>query len=65
MAEIENVQEFGCPYCMAMNSVAIEPAQGKRQRFVTDCENCCRPILVRVTVEADGYVDLTVQQEGE
>ncbi|HTL71233.1 MAG TPA: CPXCG motif-containing cysteine-rich protein [Candidatus Eisenbacteria bacterium] len=56
---------FDCPYCSAPNSVRLEASAGRRQSFITDCETCCRPIQVEVTVESDGYLGFVVKREDE
>ena len=50
---------------MTAQSVRIDHTAGSRQSFVTDCENCCRPIEIEIDVESDGYVNLTAKREGE
>ena len=34
---------FQCPYCWETISMFLEPVNGE-QRYVEDCEVCCRPI---------------------
>ncbi len=48
---MEDTGTFLCPYCGQRNDVAIDPGGGADQRWVTDCEVCCRPIVVRVHME--------------
>ena len=43
----------------------IDNTAGSRQAFVVDCENCCRPIEIEMSVESDGYVNLVAKREGE
>ena len=51
----EQEQEFACPYCAAPISMLLDPSVEGTQRYVEDCEVCCNPIGVTVTVE-DGEV---------
>ena len=62
---LENDQEFNCPYCGAVNSIRIDETGGSNQRFVTDCEICCRPIEIEIDIDADGYVNFISKREGE
>ena len=62
---LENDQEINCPYCMAGFSVRVDVTGGRRQAFVVDCENCCRPIEIEADVDADGEVNLIAKREGE
>ena len=65
MSDLENDIDTNCPYCGTVFSVRVDSTGGPRQRFVVDCENCCRPIDVDVSVEDDGYVNLITKREGE
>lgn len=56
---------YNCPYCMVSISVRIDHTGGKRQSFVVDCENCCRPIEIEMDVDEEGYVNLIAKREGE
>lgn len=35
--------EFICAYCFQPNSVFADPSGGAFQRYVEDCQVCCRP----------------------
>ncbi|HJT24301.1 MAG TPA: CPXCG motif-containing cysteine-rich protein, partial [bacterium] len=43
------IVEFDCPYCGYPNFSPLDPISGIHQ-WTTDCENCCRPISLRVRV---------------
>ena len=45
---------FTCPYCWQEISVVLELSVA-RQKYVEDCEVCCKPIELVYTVE-DGEV---------
>lgn len=62
---LESDEFFGCPYCGTENSLRVDATGGRRQFFVTDCENCCRPISIELEVESDGYVSVIAKREGE
>lgn len=51
-----------CPHCAASVSITLDPAGGKVQEYVEDCEVCCRPWKVQVWYDAKGVAD--VQLEG-
>ncbi|NIR43390.1 MAG: CPXCG motif-containing cysteine-rich protein [Gemmatimonadetes bacterium] len=38
----------GCPYCGATSVIVLDPGGGSVQRYVEDCEVCCRPWEVTV-----------------
>lgn len=50
--------EFGCPYCMASNSIEIDAANDVGQQQIVDCQICCQPI--EVWVEEDNMGDFTI-----
>ena len=62
---LEDDLNYSCPYCSAIISIRIDHTGGSHQAFVTDCENCCRPIEIEMDVESDGTVNLIAKREGE
>lgn len=52
-----------CPACGEPLELAIDPSAGS-QAYVEDCQVCCRPMLVRVAIGADGALEVTVEAEG-
>jgi Cysteine-rich CPXCG len=50
-----------CPYCGVINDIAIDAGGGPVQDYVQDCEVCCRPWRVRVTVDPDGGAEVTAE----
>lgn len=43
-----------CPYCGENVELAIDPGGGTVQRYVEDCEVCCRPMQITVRWDAHG-----------
>lgn len=60
---LEKDHEFSCPHCGEGLSVRLDPSGGRKQDFVQDCEICCRPIRVTVTLERDQVLDFHAEQE--
>ena len=50
-----------CPYCWEMRYFEIDPSV-ENQEYVEDCQICCNPILIRVSVEFD---DIEIQTAKE
>lgn len=48
---------FGCPYCGETISMILESGYGN-QKYIEDCEVCCRPIEVDYQV-VDGDIFLS------
>ena len=65
MARPEDDHDIHCPYCGSGFQVRVDNTAGRRQDFVIDCENCCRPIEREVDVDAEGYAHLIAKREGE
>lgn len=47
---------FFCPYCGEENITDIDISAGKAQEFIQDCEVCCRPVEIKLTIDRDGNV---------
>jgi hypothetical protein len=43
-----------CPYCGEHIELLVDPGGGAVQRYVEDCEVCCRPIQLTVRWDAEG-----------
>lgn len=43
---------FFCPYCGEQISILVDPGE-EEQRYIEDCEVCCRPIDVQITMVED------------
>jgi hypothetical protein len=57
-----NEHSVGCPYCGETISVLVDDSLPV-QRYIEDCEVCCRPIMLDVMVAPDG--DIAVNARGE
>ena len=47
-----NTQTVRCPYCGEWLEVFIDPSV-RRQEYIEDCQVCCRPITLTVTLDRD------------
>ncbi|MGB0836613.1 MAG: CPXCG motif-containing cysteine-rich protein [Flavobacteriaceae bacterium] len=45
---------FDCPFCGAGISALLDPSVA-RQRYIEDCEVCCRPMILELSFE-DGLL---------
>ena len=54
-----------CPYCGADVEIALDPGGGPEQRYVEDCEVCCRPWTLHVHWSEDGSAHVQVFTEEE
>lgn len=53
-----------CPYCGESIELLVDASAGS-QRYVEDCQVCCRPMVVTVLVDAAGEVEVGVAAEDE
>ena len=65
LARIDDVQDVECPYCGALNEITIDPSGGASQSYVEDCQVCCRPWEVQVTIDEEGKVGIELSTENE
>jgi hypothetical protein len=52
-------QEVQCPFCGQAFALAVDTSVAS-QRFITDCEVCCRPFEVVAECEAGEILSLDV-----
>ncbi|RUO29243.1 CPXCG motif-containing cysteine-rich protein [Aliidiomarina sedimenti] len=57
--------EFSCPYCMAPNSIEIDPVNDVQQQQIVDCQICCQPIEVVIVEAADGEFEVLARTDDE
>lgn len=50
-----------CPYCGEENMILIDESAGEEQQYVEDCQVCCKPWEVVVSLGATGDVDVEVR----
>ena len=55
---------ISCPYCGESIQVLIDPEEAG-QAYIEDCQVCCRPITIKVVIDAGGYLSILAQDENE
>lgn len=63
MNSLESV-EVNCPYCGQTIELAID-CSVEEQSYVEDCEVCCQPMTVSVSIDEEGKPDVYVEAEDE
>lgn len=53
-----------CPYCGERIELLIDCSVAQ-QDYIEDCQVCCRPICVEVTVDHQGQLSVHVAHENE
>lgn len=58
---MQSTHPISCPYCGQTIEIIVDPSIAF-QEYVEDCEVCCRPITLAITVDSDHVV---VEARGE
>jgi len=53
-----------CPYCGEPVTVLVD-ASVPEQRYIEDCEVCCRPMKIAVAVGPDGNAQVSASHEDQ
>lgn len=53
-----------CPYCWESIEVLID-CSVEEQRYVEDCFVCCRPIVLHVRLDAQGWPEVHAERESD
>lgn len=53
---------LGCPFCGESVSVLVDTSEPE-QRYVEDCQVCCRPMALEIQVDVDGSVVVTASTD--
>ncbi len=53
-----------CPYCGEAQSIEVDCSINE-QSYIDDCQVCCQPITVSITVDEDYEPMVTVRSENE
>ena len=57
-------KQITCPYCGEPITVLVDGSL-PLQNYVEDCEVCCRPIVLDVSVDVEGDVAVSAKIENE
>ena len=55
---------ISCPYCGEGITILVDDSLPE-QEYTEDCQVCCRPILLHVSVDTDGDAAVTANAENE
>ncbi len=56
--------DIGCPYCGESITILVDDSLPDQQ-YIEDCQVCCRPIIMNVTVDAEGDAAVVAMAENE
>ena len=57
-------EPLSCPYCGEPISIVVDRSLGE-QEYVEDCQVCCRPMVLSISVDADGDASVSARIENE
>lgn len=55
--------EIYCPYCGEINYIDADNVGAGTQIFIQDCEVCCRPIEIKISIDRDGNSNVEVRND--
>lgn len=53
-----------CPYCGEQLDIEVDASAGT-QEYIEDCQVCCRPISMSVTIDEEGYSSVSARHEND
>ena len=53
-----------CPYCGELISLLVDSSISE-QNYTEDCEVCCKPMVIRVSVSTEDDILLDVKSEND
>jgi len=53
-----------CPYCGEMIEILVDCSAGN-QKYIEDCEVCCRPITLNISIDEEQQPIVDVSREDE
>lgn len=53
-----------CPYCGEHTTVLVDCSVAE-QSYIEDCEVCCRPINLNVSIDSEGLLQVSASDENE
>ena len=59
---MQTTADYTCAYCGETSTTFVDLSAGSNQRYVEDCQVCCRPNILYITVDED---TLTVEIQTE
>ncbi|MCW8825511.1 MAG: CPXCG motif-containing cysteine-rich protein [Gammaproteobacteria bacterium] len=57
-------RDIECPYCGETITVLLD-CSVDNQQYIEDCQVCCRPITLNVSIDFDGEAAVVVSHENE
>ncbi len=53
-----------CPYCGEPLEILVNEEEAGQQ-YIEDCQVCCRPMTVSITIDGDGELTVSMHDEND
>ena len=53
---MQTTAEFYCAFCGEVNTTFVDLSAGNQQSYVEDCQVCCRPNILYLTLDEETLV---------
>jgi hypothetical protein len=63
MISATSFSSYTCPHCFENVEYRVELGDGSSQEFSIDCEVCCRPILLKMSLDTQGDINIEAEKE--
>ncbi len=61
---MENRAEFVCAFCGETNPTFIDVSAGNQQSYVEDCQVCCNPNVLYISID-EATLEVDIQSDCE
>lgn len=61
---MQNTAEYVCAYCGEPSLTFIDLSAGSTQSYIEDCQVCCRPNILYITIDEE-TLDIAIDTEYE
>lgn len=62
--DLLKAKSIQCPYCWEMIDIVIDSSVAQ-QHYIEDCQVCCRPIELKITVYDEDSIDVAVSGDND
>lgn len=64
--ELLQIVQIQCPCCWESIDIQVDcsvAVQGERQEYVEDCQVCCNPLVIELSIDQAGQPEVVVRPE--
>ena len=61
---MQTTADYSCAFCGEVSTTFIDVSAGFSQRYIEDCQVCCRPNILYVSVDEE-TLDVDIQTDYE